>query len=121
MESKILTPKQINELNKNGVLIIPSFCNPQEIGQIQFGIYQIIGLLIEQYKLTLTRRIFTPATFDSGYNQLIAANRAYGGEVYDAVKQIPALVQLAGRDHMRRSRIFAKLIRNCALANFLLP
>lgn len=113
MGSDILTPEQVGEFNKNGVLIIPSFYAHEDIERIQFGIYQIIGLLIEKYKLNITRDAFTPATFDSGYNQLIAANREYGGEVYDAVKQIPAFVRLASNS--RHEDLLCQL-RNTSLA-----
>lgn len=93
METNILTTEQLDEFNQNGVLVVPNFYDLQNIERIQFGIYQIIGLLIEKYKLNIAREAYTPETFDSGYGQLIAANRAYGGEVYDAAKQIPAFLR----------------------------
>ncbi|MFC5740291.1 phytanoyl-CoA dioxygenase family protein [Dyella tabacisoli] len=41
-----------------------------------------------------TRAPFSAKQFDEGYQSLIAHDRAYGGEVYDAVKQIPAFIRL---------------------------
>lgn len=107
MKKNILTTDQINEFNQNGVLLIPNFYDLQNIERIQFGIYQIIGLLIEKYQLPVAREAYTPETFDSGYSQLIAASRAYGGEVYDAAKQIPAFLRQVSCE--RNERLFAQL------------
>lgn len=50
--------------------------------------------MIKEYALDIDRPAFSPDQIDAGYQQLIAADRAYGGEVYDAVKQIPAFMRL---------------------------
>lgn len=107
MEKHILTAEQVDEFNRNGVLVVPGFYDLQNIERIQFGIYQIIGLLIEKYRLNIAREAYTPETFDSGYCQLIAANRLYGGEVYDAVKQIPAFLRQVSCKH--NEKLFAQL------------
>ncbi|NIV17362.1 MAG: phytanoyl-CoA dioxygenase [Woeseiaceae bacterium] len=95
MTSPILKQSQIDEFRRNGVLVIPGFYDRRSIIEpVQQGIYDIIGLLIEKYGLDIERPAFSPDDFDAGYQQLVAADRAYGGEVYDAVKQIPAFMHL---------------------------
>ena len=95
MTSRLLRQSQIEEFRRNGVLVIPRFYDPQStIEPIQRGIYDVIGLLIKKYAVEIDRPAFSPDQFDAGYQQLIAADRAYGGEVYDAVKQIPAFMRL---------------------------
>lgn len=90
-----LSPEQCEEFTRNGVLLIRNFYDAErDVVPIQEAIYHIIGLLIEKYRLPITRPIFSPEYFDAGFQELIAANRAYGGEVYDAVKQIPAFIRL---------------------------
>ena len=85
----MLNKDQIEEFNDNGCLVIKSFYDLQrEIEPIQFGIYKIIGALIDREGLDIERASFSPQTFDSGFMELIAHNRALGGIVYDAVKQI---------------------------------
>jgi ectoine hydroxylase-related dioxygenase (phytanoyl-CoA dioxygenase family) len=113
MVSKILTQAQVDEFNENGVLIIPSFYEVEKIERIQFCIYQIIGLVIDKYNLQITREPFSSSTFDSGYNQLIAVNRDYGADVYDAVKQIPAFIRLVA--DVRHEAILSQL-RKTSLA-----
>ncbi len=106
----VLSQAQIHEFNENGVLVIPSFYDPEALGRIQLGIYEIIGLLIKKYQLPISQKAFSAGHFDSGYNELIAANRAYGGEVYDAIKQIPAFFVMVGDD--RHERLFKELRPN---------
>ena len=66
----------------------------KDIEPIQREIYNVVGLILRQYRVPKKREPFTPATFDSGYQELIALDRKIGGVVYDAVKQIPAFVRL---------------------------
>ena len=95
MNKNLLTQEQIDEFNREGVLIIKNFYDLRnEIEPIQFGIWKIISLLIEKYKLPISTKPFSPETFDHGYQELIASNRKYGGVIYDAVKQIPAFMRL---------------------------
>lgn len=90
-----LTSAQIDAFHRDGFLLIPGFYDVRrEIEPIQRAIYQIIGLVIEKYGLEIPRKPFHSDTFDDGYQSLIAANRRYGAEVYDAVKQIPAFIRL---------------------------
>ena len=104
----MLTNDQIEEFNDNGCLVIKSFYDLEsEIEPIQFGIYQIIGALIEREGLAIERASFSPQTFDSGFMELIAHNRALGGIVYDAVKQIPAFVRIISKE--KNEMIFKQL------------
>ena len=90
----MLTTQQIEEFKDKGFLVIKSFYNREEIEAIQLGIWKIIGLIILKYNLTIKQEDFTSETFDSGFNEIIAKNRSLGGEIYDAIKQIPAFMRL---------------------------
>ena len=92
----ILTPDQIETFQRDGLLILRDFYAPDQVVPIQRAIYNIIGLVIDKYRLDIERAPFAPERFDDGYQALIKANRKYGAEVYDAVKQIPAFVRLLG-------------------------
>lgn len=101
MGNSALKKQQIEDFSRNGVLVIPGFYELQSaIEPVQKGIYDVIGLLIDKYHLDIERPLFTADTFDAGFQALIAVDRAYGGEVYDAVKQIPAFMRLVtSADH----------------------
>ena len=90
----LLSPEQIETFQRDGLLIVPGFYAPAQIEPIQRAIYNVIGLIIDKYRLDIARVPFAPECFDDGYQALIQAKRAHGGEVYDAVKQIPAFVRL---------------------------
>lgn len=105
---KLLTDTQVAEFHRNGVLVLNGFYDlERDIRPIQKAIYEIIGLVIANYDLPITRSDFSPECFDAGFQQLIAANRAYGSEVYDAVKQIPAFIRLVG--HPVHEQLFREL------------
>lgn len=111
MTSPLLKQSQIEEFHRNGVLIVPDFYDTQStIEPIQRGIYHVIGLLINKYALDIDHPAFSPDKFDAGYQQLIATDRAYGGEVYDAVKQIPAFMRLVSAPS--HEMLFAELRTN---------
>jgi len=74
---------------------------------IQRTFYHIIGLVISKYSLPIVRPEFVSECFDAGFQQLIAINRAYGSEVYDAIKQIPAFIRLLG--HPLHEQLFLEL------------
>ena len=94
--SKIVTPAQVEEFHRDGLLVLRSFYDQKkDIEPIQWSIYQIIGMLIRKHGLPIERELFTPETFDSGFQALIARDRKFGAEVYDAVKLIPAFVRLS--------------------------
>lgn len=95
MSQPLLSESQRRAFERDGVLVLPGFYDlEKDILPIQRSIYDIIGLVLDKYRVAVERAPFSAETFDSGYQALIATNRAYGGEVYDAVKQIPAFVRL---------------------------
>lgn len=92
-----LTGAQIAEFQRDGVLIVPGFYDLEDdIVPIQHGIHRLIGQVMKRHGIEDKRPPFSPETFDDGYQPLIARNRAYGSEIYDAVKQIPAFIRLLG-------------------------
>ncbi len=105
---RLLTQLQVDEFHRDGFLVLPSFYDLKtEIEPIQFGIYQIIGVLIRKYKQAIEQAPFHPDTFDSGYQPLIAHDRKIGGEVYDAIKQIPAFIRFVA--HPKHDALMAQL------------
>jgi hypothetical protein len=103
-----LSTAQTEEFQHNGVLVLRDFYDlSRDIEPIQRAIYNLIGVLIAKYRLPISRPAFAPASFDFGYQELIAANRSYGAELYDAVKQIPAFVRLVA--HPLHDRLFTQL------------
>lgn len=91
----MLSDEQRRVFDADGFLLVRGFYDVErEIVPIQRGVHAIIGLLIRKYRLPVRQEPFHPDRFDSGYQELIAADRAYGGEVYDAVKQLPEFVRL---------------------------
>lgn len=107
-QDRLLTEVQVEEFKRNGVLILRDFYDlERDIRPIQQAIYEIIGLLIAKYKLSIIRPGFEPECFDAGFQEMISINRAYGSEVYDAVKQIPAFIRLVG--HPVHERLFREL------------
>ncbi len=92
--SSPLTNEQVATFARDGLLVLPSFYEPEEVEIIQCGVHSIISLLIEQHQLSIKQPDFTPEMFDAGYQALIAHDRALGEVVYDAVKQIPAFIRL---------------------------
>ena len=93
--SNLLSEEQVDKFHNDGFLAIPSFYDrKKEIEPIQYAIYEIIGLLIKKYSLNIERKPFDPESFDSGYQEVIRHDRKIGGEIYDAVKQIPAFMRL---------------------------
>ncbi|MGO4326839.1 phytanoyl-CoA dioxygenase family protein [Cupriavidus sp. 2TAF22] len=80
---------------RDGMLVIPGFFDiEREIRPIQRAIYDIIGLVAARHGIALVREPFSAEQFDAGYAQLTGVSRAFGGEVYDQVKQIPAFLRL---------------------------
>ena len=104
----LLTIDQIEEFHLNGVLILRSFYDlTTEIEPIQYAIHRIIAILIKKYQLPIQQLPFSRESFDSGYQELIAYDRQIGGEVYDAIKQIPGFIRLvASTNH---DTIFSQL------------
>lgn len=116
MAEFILSKEDREAFHKNGVVVLRGFYDVErEIRPIQYAIHQIIGLVIDRHGLAISgrEREFSPASFDSGYNELIRINRGYGGEVYDLVKQIPAFLRLTSSE---RSESLFRDLRSTNLA-----
>jgi hypothetical protein len=95
--SRQLSVEQIHQFCQEGFLLIKGFYDlERDIVPIQRGIHQVIGQVLKRHGLPDTRGDFVSEHFDDGYQDLIEANRSYGGEVYDAIKQIPAFIRLLG-------------------------
>ena len=110
----ILSATQVEEFQNNGVLVVPAFYDPvEEVRPIQKGIYDLIGLIIRKYKLIIRQPAFAPETFDAGFQELIGHDRRIGGEIYDAVKQLPAFVRLVAA---RKNEELLLQVRGAALA-----
>ena len=111
MTTAILTELQIQSFNQEGYLIIPDFYEGEdEITPIQKAVYDIIGIVAKKYSIKIDRPSFSPDTFDEGYLDVIKINRNYGGEIYDAVKQIPAFIRLVSSK--KNEAIFKELRPN---------
>jgi hypothetical protein len=105
---QLLSDEQKAEFRRNGVLVIENFyVLERDILPVQKAIYEIIGLVIAKYRLSIDRPPFSPENFDFGFQPLIAVNRAYGAEIYDAVKQIPAFIRLVA--HPIHEQLFLEL------------
>ncbi len=108
MLNNLLTKEQVTYFKEYGYIIIKGFYDPQrEIEPIQYGIWKILKILFEKYHIEVESKEFSPATFDYGYQKLISVNRRYGGEVYDAIKQIPAFMRLISLE--KNDQIFMQL------------
>jgi hypothetical protein len=110
MGNPALTDAHREQFLRDGLIVLPGFYDVErDIVPIQRGIHGIIGKVIEREKLAIAHPAFAPATFDEGYQPLIAHDRRLGGEVYDAVKQIPAFMRLVV--HSRNEEVMRALRR----------
>jgi len=111
MSRSVLTQDQLSSFERDGVVVLKNFYDREnDILPIQRGIYDIIGQVMIGHGVEDHRSAFSPETFDDGYQHLISMNRAWGGEIYDAVKQIPAFFRLVG--HPSNERIISELRKN---------
>lgn len=105
---RLLSDQRKAEFVQNGVIVIRQFFDiERDIRPIQNAIYQIIGLVMQRHGLSIDRPPFDGNNFDNGYAKLISADRKYGGEVYDLVKQIPAFLRLISS--ARSEQLFCEL------------
>lgn len=105
---ELLTAEQKVAFQKDGVLVLRNFYDKEtEIRPIQQKIWEILGIIYEKYDTSIEQGEFSSETFDEGFNELIAINRQYGGDVYDAIKHIPAFVRLSGLS--KNEQLFAEL------------
>lgn len=95
MANPLLSSEQCEVFRRDGVLVLRDFYDAnRDIEPIQRAIYEVIGQVMLRHGVADERPPFSPQTFDLGYQQLIKIDRAWGGEVYDAVKQLPSFVRL---------------------------
>lgn len=108
MSNPLLTQNQISDFKERGFLILRGFYDKvSDISPIQKGIYDVINQVMVKNNVRSTRQPFAPESFDSGYLELIRNNRTWGGEIYDAVKQLPPLIRLVADS--RHEQIFKQL------------
>ncbi|GBO52288.1 phytanoyl-CoA dioxygenase [Pseudanabaena sp. lw0831] len=108
MLNNLLTKEQVKDFKEYGYVVIKGFYDCSlEIEPIQYGIWKILKILFEKYHIEVEAKEFSPKTFDYGYQKLISVNRRYGGEVYDAIKQIPAFMRLISLE--KNDQIFMQL------------
>jgi len=108
MANDILKQEQIDEFQKNGVIVIKDFYNiKNDILPIQKAIFNIFGLIIKKYNLAIELPEFQSSNFDHSYNEIVTISRTYGSEIYDAVKQIPAFLRLISSP--RSEELFTQL------------
>jgi len=91
----LLSEAQIAEFRRDGLLVVPGFYDAEaDTLPIQRAIHQVIGQVMKRHGVADVRPPFSADRFDEGYQELIARDRAWGGDVYDAVKQIPDFLRL---------------------------
>jgi hypothetical protein len=82
------------QFDTKGYVVLEQFYDPATIvAPIQEGIRTIIELVCRKYKVSAPTGTAVEA-MTLAYPQLIAENRAWGGEIYDAIKHIPAFLRL---------------------------
>jgi len=90
-----LTPDQVETFNRDGLLALRGFYDHErDIAPIQRAIHRLIGVMLRKHDLPVEPPAFCSETFDAGFMELIAHDRAIGAVIYDAVKQIPAFTRL---------------------------
>jgi hypothetical protein len=101
------TVEALQTYERDGFAIIKGFYDiEREIRPIQEGIRTIVELVAGRHGLKVA--CSTPEeAMTKGQMQLIAADRRFGGEVYDAVKQIPGLMALVSNP--RNMQVFKQL------------
>lgn len=103
-----LTLDQVADFHRDGFVVVPGFYDlATEIEPIQRAIHRIIKLVIRRHSVPIDQPAFSAASYDASLLPLIAVDRAFGGEVYDALKLIPAFVRLAACE--RNERAYAQL------------
>lgn len=97
----------IGDFEKDGYAILPGFYDAEtQVEPIRAGIRRIVELVAEQHGVDAP--CATPEeAMREGIMAIAAANRAWAGEVYDAVKQIPAFMQLVS--HESNADLFRRL------------
>ena len=95
------------DFDRDGVALLEGFYDINtQLRPIQDGIRAIVSTVARKYSVTVP--VATPVeAMTEGYSELIKINRTWGGEIYDAVKQIPGLLRLVA--DARNDRLFRRL------------
>jgi ectoine hydroxylase-related dioxygenase (phytanoyl-CoA dioxygenase family) len=97
----------VDSFQRDGVAVVRGFYDPQrDIVPIQEGIRAVVELVARRHGIAVPTATAEEA-MTIGYTRLIKANRAYGGEVYDAVKQVPSFLELVA--NRRNTELFRNL------------
>ena len=92
-----LSPQARAHFAEKGYVALPGFYDPAaDIAPIQEGIRRIVATVCQKYGVDAPCSTATEA-MTLAYPALIARDRSWGGEVYDAVKQIPAFMRLVAK------------------------
>jgi len=104
-----LAAEDVARFHRDGFVLVRGFYDRErDIAPIQRAARAVIGLVRARHGLPATGRgPASPETFDEEYLELLGRNRAWAGEVYDAVKQIPAFVRLVA--DARHEAVFRQL------------
>ena len=104
----MLNRARINKFHEDGFLIIEGFYDLHHIDDIRQSIHKIIDTLIDYHELDIEKSTFRTDQFDDAYVKLLNLDRAYGGVIYDAVKQIPAFNRLV---NCEKNQLLFSLLR----------
>lgn len=78
-----------------------------DIRPIQEDIKTIVSLVARKYRVDTPMPQTPEEAMAQTYPAIIAVNRAYGSEIYDAIKQIPAFLRLVG--NKKNTELFSAL------------
>jgi len=72
----LLSTAEVEQFHRDGFLILRGFYDSKrQLEPIQRDIHRIIGILIQDHGLPIRQAPFSTATFDSGYQEVIAHDR----------------------------------------------
>lgn len=92
---------------RNGFLVLKGFYDVQrDIEPIRASIRDLVELIARKHGLNVPCATAEQAMTE-GYRAIIAADRSWGAEIYDAIKQIPAYMQLVANP--RNAALFEAL------------
>jgi Phytanoyl-CoA dioxygenase (PhyH) len=102
-----MTDYPLEKFAENGFALLPQFYDVQrDIEPIREGVRRIVELVAKKYGVEAPWA--TPdEAMSAGYLAVAAANRRWGSEVYDAVKQIAAFMALVA--DRRNSDLFERI------------
>ncbi|MGU3495335.1 phytanoyl-CoA dioxygenase family protein [Xanthobacteraceae bacterium A53D] len=110
-DTSIVGAEQRAQFANQGYTLLRQFYDPKtDIAPIHEGIRVIMELVCRKYEVDAPTGTAHEA-MTLAYPALIAKNRAWGGEVYDAVKQIPAFMRLV--TNLRNDDVFRALRGAC--------